>query len=37
MVGLSLIFAAEFGPRLWTASASPARAPMAAAAAVYGR
>jgi hypothetical protein len=32
IVGLSLILAAEFGPRLWTGSASPAQASMASAA-----
>jgi hypothetical protein len=37
MVGLSLIFAAEFGPKLWTASALPARTPVAVVAAAYGR
>jgi hypothetical protein len=36
MVGLTLIFAAEFGPKLWT-TASPARAPVAAVAAADGR
>jgi hypothetical protein len=35
MAGLTLIFAAEFGPRLWNATASPARVPVATAAAVY--
>jgi hypothetical protein len=37
LVGLTLIFGAEFGPRLWSASASTAHAPVATAAAIDGR
>jgi hypothetical protein len=37
MVGLTLIFAAEFGPKLWTATASPAPVPVVAVAAADGR
>jgi len=35
IVGLAAILAAEFGPRLWSSSPSPAAAPVAAA--VAGR
>jgi hypothetical protein len=37
MAGLALIVAAEFGPKLWSATPSPAPAPVATVAAIFGR